>query len=233
MARAALLAVLLLGSWGAAAGPIVVTLTGALGEDSPYGPAGSEYSFAFELDDATPAFSTSAGGNTANYQNAVTAIRFLSMNTSITGAPTNAEPDSNFIIVSDDIGQPGVFKEDLVQSFFDMPAQSGFADLFFGFLLLDRHSDGEPVPNSVPSLGLDVFSLLDAADFARDATEPLIANNQFVFRGSFNGVGFSDFTSTITSISAAPGSIDVPEPGMAGLLMLGVALGVARRRRLR
>ena len=223
------------------AGPITVTLTGELGQDSPFGAAGTEYIFSFDVDELTAASSVNDAGNSATFSSAVTAVSFLTMNTSIEGAPTSAAPDSNLLTISDGIGQGA--NEDVIQAFFDLPDQGGFRDLFFGFQLLDNHAAGEAEPDSVASLGLDVFSLLDIADFVRDMDGPQTANNQLVFRGVSDGESFSDFTSTITSISVtpglvqapspgpgSPGPVQAPEPGMAGLLLVFVLSGVWLRR---
>jgi len=229
----------------AQAGPITVSLTGVLGADSPFGSSGSEFSFSFTVDETTAATSTSGTGSSATFNNAVTAVSFLSMNTSLEGVPTNAAPDSNLLSISDGIGQDA--NEDFIQAFFDVSGQDEFGELFFGFLFLDRHDAGEPAPDSVPSLGLDVFGLLDIADFARDEEGPQIANNQFVFSGAFGGANFSDFTSTITGISVTPalvmaptpgpgtpGPVQAPEPAVTVLLLMGMCLifGLRRQKRL-
>jgi len=245
------------GALSAAAGPIVVSLMGELGANSPYGASGTPYTFSFQLDDSTQPVELSADGTSASFDGAVTGTTFDSELTSLSGAPTNAAADSNLILVFDDLGG-SAFSEDTVQAFFDVPDQGRFTDLFFGFLLLDRHEVGEDAPTSVASLGLDLFSGLDAADFVRDLDGPLTANNQFVFSGVVDGIAFSDFTSTITSISVAPGQTTVPptvppgplpmqppapfptppvaspvtEPSIAGLLLLGLVGGVLRRRKL-
>jgi len=243
-------AALLLLSCAAQAGPITVTLTGVLGADSPFGDAGSEYSFSFDVDDIADPSSVNGAGNSATFDNAVTAVSFLTMTTSIEGAPTNDTPDANLLIVSDGIGQ-GV-SEDVIQAFIDLPDQDGFSELSFGFVLLDQHADGQQEPDSVTSLGLDVFSLLDISDFTRDPDGEEIANNQLVFSGVINGVSFSDFSSTITSIAVTPrlvqapapgpgapgpvqAPVQAPEPEMIGLLLFGGLLiaGLHRSRRSR
>jgi len=238
---------LCLGAASVAAGPIVVSLTGELGEDSPYGASGTPYEFSFALDDSAAPVLLNANGTFATYDGVVTGTSFSSELVSFATAPTNAAPDSNLLLVSDNAGLQ--FSEDLVQAFFDVPDQGDFEDLFFGLLLLDRHADGEPTPTSITSLGLDFFSQLDASDFIRDRDGPQTANNQFVFRGIFNGMAFSDFSSTITAITVTPGQATVPpsvppggsptppgaspvpEPGLAGLLLLGLMSSLVRRRR--
>ncbi len=226
------------------AGPISVTLTGVLGSDSPFGSAGTEYVFSFTVDElatASSVTSVNGTGNTATFSNRVTAVSFLTMATSVEGAPTNTMPDSNLLIISDNVGQSAI--EDQIQAFVELPDQGAFTELFFGLQLLDSHAASEPAPDSVTSLGLDVFSLLDITDFAEDPDGPQISNSQLVFTGSFNGAVFSDLTSTITSISVtpslvtapspgpgSPGPVQAPEPGMVELLFFSVLLGAWLRR---
>jgi|GEM_PF-4389571 len=148
-------------SCAAQAGPITVSLTGTLGTDSPFGSAGTEYVFSFDVDDVATASTVNASGNSASFSGAVTAVSFLTMTTAVQGGPSNTAPDSNLLTISDGTGQGA--SEDVIQGFVDLPDQGSFSDLLFGFLLLDSHAAGEPEPDSVTSLGLDVFSLLDIA----------------------------------------------------------------------